>query len=151
MQAAVGVAQLSKLPAFIEARKRNFNNLKAGLKAVEEQFVLPAATLNSDPSWFGFPLLLRETAAFSRNALMDFLNAKKIATRQLFGGNLVRQPAYAGLNYRVVGDLHNSDRVMNQAFWIGVYPGLTSAMLDYVLESINEISLKGVLSDAARK
>jgi CDP-6-deoxy-D-xylo-4-hexulose-3-dehydrase len=151
MQAAVGVAQLSKLPAFIEARKRNFNNLKAGLKAVEEQFVLPAATPNSDPSWFGFPLLLRETAAFSRNALMDFLNAKKIATRQLFGGNLVRQPAYAGLNYRVVGDLHNSDRVMNQAFWIGVYPGLTSAMLDYVLESIHEISLKGVLSDAARK
>jgi CDP-6-deoxy-D-xylo-4-hexulose-3-dehydrase len=151
MQAAVGVAQLQKLPAFIETRKRNFKYLKAGLKAVEEQFVLPEATPNSDPSWFGFPLLLRETAAFSRNALMDFLNAKKIATRQLFGGNLVRQPAYAGLNYRVMGDLRNSDRVMNQAFWIGVYPGLTPAMLDYVVESIHEIALKGVLSDAARK
>ncbi len=151
MQAAVGVAQLKKLPGFIETRKRNFDYLKAGFKDVEEQFVLPEATPNSDPSWFGFPLLLRETAPFSRNALMDFLHGRKIATRQLFGGNLVRQPAYSGLNYRVVGDLPASDRVMNQAFWVGVYPGLTPAMLDYVLESINEIALKGVLSDAARK
>jgi CDP-6-deoxy-D-xylo-4-hexulose-3-dehydrase len=151
MQAAVGVAQLQKLPGFIDARKRNFKYLRAGLKAVEEHFVLPEATPNSDPSWFGFPLLLKETAVFSRSALMGFFNDRKIATRQLFGGNLVRQPAYAGLNYRVVGDLHNSDRVMNQAFWIGVYPGLTQAMLDYVVESINDIALKGVLSDAARK
>ena len=151
MQAAVGVAQLKKLPAFIEARKRNFAYLKAGLKDVEEQFVLPEATPNSDPSWFGFPLLLRETAPFSRNALIEFLNGRKIGTRQLFGGNLVRQPAYADLNYRVVGDLRTSDRVMNQAFWIGVYPGLTQPMLDYVLETMNEIALKGVLSDAARK
>ncbi len=153
MQAAVGVAQLKKLPEFIESRKRNFEYLKAGLKDVEEHFVLPTATPNSDPSWFGFPLLLRETAPFSRNALIEFLNGRKIGTRQLFGGNLVRQPAYAGLNYRVVGDLGNSDRVMNQAFWIGVYPGLTPAMLDYVLESVKEfeIALKGVLSDAARK
>ncbi|MGO9076131.1 MAG: lipopolysaccharide biosynthesis protein RfbH [Terriglobales bacterium] len=153
MQAAVGVAQLKKLPAFIEARKRNFAYLTAGLtdKNAAEHFILPEATPNSDPSWFGFPLLLRETAPFSRNTLIDFLNAKKIGTRQLFGGNLVRQPAYAGLNYRVVGDLGVSDRVMNQAFWIGVYPGLTPAMLDYVLESMNEIALKGALSDAARK
>jgi CDP-4-dehydro-6-deoxyglucose reductase, E1 len=143
MQAAVGVAQLKKLPAFIEARKRNFAYLKSGLKDAEEHFVLPEATPNSDPSWFGFPLLVRETAPFSRNALIDFLNERKIGTRQLFGGNLVRQPAYADLNYRVVGDLSNSDRVMNQAFWIGVYPGLTPAMLDYVLESINEIASKG--------
>jgi CDP-4-dehydro-6-deoxyglucose reductase, E1 len=124
--------------------------LKAGLKEAGEHFFLPEATPNSDPSWFGFPLLLRETAPFSRNALIGFLNGRKIGTRQLFGGNLVRQPAYADLNYRVVGNLGNSDRVMNQAFWIGVYPGLTPAMLDYVLESINEIALKGVLSDAAR-
>ncbi|MGA6984717.1 MAG: lipopolysaccharide biosynthesis protein RfbH [Terriglobales bacterium] len=155
MQAAVGVAQLKKLPAFIEARKRNFAYLKAGLKDrninIEEHFVLPEATANSDPSWFGFPLLVRETAPFSRNALIDFLYAKKIATRQLFGGNLVRQPAYAEAKYRVVGDLRMSDRVMNQAFWIGVYPGLTQPMLDYVLETINEIASKGVLSDAARK
>jgi len=151
LQAAVGVAQLKKLPAFIEARKRNFAYLKAGLKDAEEQFVLPEATPNSDPSWFGLPLLVRETAPFSRNTLIEFLNAKKIGTRQLFGGNLVRQPAYADLNYRVVGDLRMSDRVMNQAFWIGVYPGLTQPMLDYVLETINEIASKGVLSDAARK
>ncbi len=153
MQAAVGVAQLKKLPAFIETRKRNFAYLKAGLKDknVEEHFVLPEATPNSDPSWFGFPLLVRETAPFSRNTLIDFLHGRKIGTRQLFGGNLVRQPAYANLNYRVVGDLPASDRVMNQAFWIGVYPGLTPAMLDYVLETINEIASKGVLSDAARK
>jgi CDP-6-deoxy-D-xylo-4-hexulose-3-dehydrase len=153
MQAAVGVAQLKKLPAFIEARRRNFAYLKAGLqdRNVEEHFVLPEATPNSDPSWFGFPLLLRETAPFSRNALIEFLNERKIGTRQLFGGNLVRQPAYADLNYRVVGDLGTSDRVMNQAFWIGVYPGLTQPMLDYVLQSINEIAFKGVLSDAARK
>jgi CDP-6-deoxy-D-xylo-4-hexulose-3-dehydrase len=153
MQAAVGVAQLKKLPAFIEARKRNFAYLKSGLKDknVKEHFVLPEATPNSDPSWFGFPLLVRETAPFSRNALIDFLYERKIGTRQLFGGNLVRQPAYADLNYRVVGDLRTSDRVMNQAFWIGVYPGLTQAMLDYVLETINEIALKGVLSDASRK
>ncbi len=122
MQAAVGVAQLKKLPAFIEARKRNFAYLKAGLKDrnAGEHFVLPEASANSDPSWFGFPLLLRETAPFSRNALIDFLNGRKIGTRQLFGGNLVRQPAYADLNYRVAGDLGNSDRVMTQAFWIGV-------------------------------
>jgi CDP-6-deoxy-D-xylo-4-hexulose-3-dehydrase len=151
MQAAVGVAQLKKLPAFIEARKRNFAYLKAGLKDAGEHFVLPEATPNSDPSWFGFPLLQRETAPFSRNALMEFLNGRKIGTRQLFGGNLVRQPAYTDLNYRVVGDLLASDRVMNGAFWIGVYPGLTPAMLDYVLETINEIASKGVLSDAARK
>src|ERR1700690_1862716 len=151
MQAAVGVAQLKKLPGFIEARKSNFAHLRAGLKDVEEHFVLPEATPNSDPSWFGLPLLVRETDRFSRNALIEFLNGRRIGTRQLFGGNLVRQPAYAGLNYRVAGDLANSDRVMNQAFWIGVYPGLTPAMLDYVLQSINEIAFKGVLTDAARK
>jgi len=142
MQAAVGVAQLKKLPAFIEARKRNFAYLKAGLKDknVEEHFVLPEATANSDPSWFGFPLLVRETAPFSRNALIEFLNGKKIGTRQLFGGNLVRQPAYADLNYRVVGDLLASDRVMNGAFWIGVYPGLTPEMIDYVVETFHLFS-----------
>ncbi len=153
MQAAVGVAQLKKLPAFIDARKRNFAYLQAGLrdKNGDAHFILPEATPNSDPSWFGFPLLLRETAPFSRHALMEFLQGRKIATRQVFGGNLIRQPAYAGLNYRVVGDLATSDRVMNQAFWVGIYPGLTPAILDYVLESIDEIASKGVLSDAARK
>jgi len=151
MQAAIGVAQLKKLPAFIEARKRNFSYLKVGLKALEEFFVLPEATPDSEPSWFGLPLLLKETAPLSRTALIELLNSRKIGTRQLFGGNLVRQPAYAGLNYRVVGELEASDRVMNQAFWIGVYPGLTPPMLDYVLETMNRIALEGALSDAASK
>ena len=151
MQAAVGVAQMKKLPAFIEARKRNFAHLMAGLEDVEEYFVLPEATPDSDPSWFGLPLLVRETAPCSRKTLIDFLNARKIGTRQLFGGNLVRQPAYADIHRRVVGELRMSDRVMNQAFWIGVYPGLTPTMLDYVLETMHEIALKGVVSDAARK
>jgi CDP-6-deoxy-D-xylo-4-hexulose-3-dehydrase len=150
MQAAVGVAQLKKLPAFIEARKRNFSYLMNGLKDLEEFFVLPEATVNSDPSWFGLPLLLRDDAPFSRHDVISALDARKIGTRLLFGGNLTRQPAYAGLNYRVAGDLRNSDRVMNQAFWIGVYPGLTKPMLDYVLETMTEIAPKGKLSDAAR-
>jgi CDP-4-dehydro-6-deoxyglucose reductase, E1 len=139
MQAAVGVAQLKKLPSFIEARKRNCAHLRAGLRDLEEFFILPQATRNSSPSWFGFPLLVRESAPFSRNSLIESLNAKKIGTRQLFAGNLVRQPAYRGLNCRVVGDLRSSDRVMNQAFWIGVYPGLTLPMLDYVVETLNQI------------
>jgi CDP-6-deoxy-D-xylo-4-hexulose-3-dehydrase len=151
MQAAVGVSQLKKLPRFVEVRKKNFAYLIDGLKDLKEFFILPEATGNSDPSWFGFPLLVRGTAPFSRNALIEFLTARKIGTRQLFGGNLVRQPAYAGLNYRVIGDLSNSDQVMNHAFWIGVYPGLTQQMLDYVLETMNEIVSKGVFSDAARK
>jgi CDP-4-dehydro-6-deoxyglucose reductase, E1 len=146
----VGVAQLKKLPAFIEARKRNFSYLMTGLKDLEEFFVLPEATVDSDPSWFGLPLLLRENAPFSRNDLIRALTARKIGTRLVFGGNLIRQPAYAGLNYRVAGDLRNSDRVMNQAFWIGVYPGLTKPMLDYVLETMTEIIPKLEVSHAAR-
>lgn len=141
MQAAVGVAQLKKLPGFIEARRRNFSYLSAGLKDLEEFLVLPEATLNSDPSWFGFPLLVRDNAPFSRNDLIEYLDSRKIGTRQLFGGNLVRQPAYRGLNYRVVGDLSTSDRVMKQAFWIGVFPGLTQQMLDYVIESLHSFPL----------
>ena len=151
MQAAVGVAQLRKLPGFIQARKRNFSYLRAGIEKLDSLFVMPEATPNSDPSWFGLPLMVRESAPFSRKALMDFLHCRKIGTRQIFGGNLIRQPAYAGTNYRVVGDLRASDRVMNQAFWIGVYPGLTAPMMDYVVETMSEIALKGVLSNAARK
>jgi len=146
MQAAVGVSQLKKLPAFIEARKRNFSYLRAGLKDLEEFLILPEATPNSDPSWFGFPLFVKESAPFSRNALVEFLHSRKIATRHLFAGNLVRQPAYAGLNCRVIGDLRTSDRIMNQAFWIGVYPGLTPPTLDYVLESMSQVVLQKALS-----
>ena len=139
MQAAVGVSQLKKLPAFIEARKRNFQTLKDGLSHMQDVFILPEATPNSDPSWFGFPLAVKPDAPFSRNDLVQHLNAHKIGTRQLFGGNLVRQPAYQNVDYRVVGDLTNTDFVMNNVFWIGVYPGLTAEMLAYVIETIEKL------------
>jgi len=137
MQAAVGVAQLQKLKDFIQARKRNFAKLKAGLRELEEFFVLPEATPNSDPSWFGFPLLVKPDAPFSRAEVIAFLEERKIASRALFGGNLTRQPAYQNVHYRTVGDLRNSDLVMNNLFWIGVYPGLTPEMLDYMLHSFH--------------
>jgi CDP-6-deoxy-D-xylo-4-hexulose-3-dehydrase len=133
MQAAVGVAQLEKLPGFIEARKRNWQFLYDGLKQHEEFFILPQATPNSDPSWFGFLLTVRPDAPFSRNELVQFLESNHIATRLLFSGNITRQPAYENLNYRVVGELSNTDTVMNQTFWIGVYPRITPNMIEYVL------------------
>ncbi len=140
LQAAVGVAQLKKLPGFIEARKRNFAYLLGGLRTLDDLVVLPEATPKSEPSWFGFPLMIREDAPFTRSELVAFLEERKIATRALFGGNLVRQPAYEQVARRVVGDLANSDRVMNQLFWIGVYPGLTAEMLDYVVETFHLFS-----------
>lgn len=133
MQAAIGVAQLKKLPRFVEARRHNWRRLHSGLKRYEEFFILPEATVGSDPSWFGFLITVRENAPFSRGDLVGFLEDHKIATRLLFGGNLTRQPAYQEVNYRVVGSLAVSDMVMNQAFWIGVYPGLTEEMIDYIL------------------
>jgi CDP-4-dehydro-6-deoxyglucose reductase, E1 len=137
MQAAVGVAQLERLPGFIEARRRNFATLRAGLAGLDDVLVLPEATPNSEPSWFGFPIMVREDAPFTRDALTRFLESRRIGTRLLFGGNLVRQPAYEEVKYRVVGDLANSDRVMHGAFWIGVHPGLTEEMLGYMIESVN--------------
>ncbi len=137
MQAAVGVAQLKKLPGFIEARKKNFATLMAGLSELREFFVFPQATDGSDPSWFGFPLMVRSGAPFGRTELVTFLNQKKIASRMLFGGNLVRQPAYQKIRHRVVGKLTNADVTMNQAFWIGVYPGLSSDALEYVATSFH--------------
>ncbi|HWX56736.1 MAG TPA: lipopolysaccharide biosynthesis protein RfbH [Verrucomicrobiae bacterium] len=137
MQAAIGVAQLKKLPGFIETRKRNFQTLKTGLQDMTEFFVLPEATPHSDPSWFGFPLLVRPDAPFTRNEFVHFLESRKIATRLLFGGNLTRQPAYKNVRYRQAVPLPNSDLVMNQLLWIGVYPGLSQVILDYVLETIH--------------
>jgi CDP-6-deoxy-D-xylo-4-hexulose-3-dehydrase len=137
MQAAVGTAQLGKLPAFVEARRRNFRRLREGLRDLEDLFVLPEATAGSEPSWFGFPIGVRAEAPFSREDVLRRLETKKIGTRLLFGGNLVRQSAYRGLDYRVAGGLENSDWVMDRVFWIGVYPGLTDAMLDFVLETLH--------------
>lgn len=151
MQAAVGVAQLKKLPGFIEARKKNFAALRQGLADLQEHFILPEATSQTDPSWFGFPMMVREGAPFSRKNVVEYLDSRKIQSRQLFGGNLVRQPAYKNISNRTIGALANSDRVMNQAFWIGVYPGLKPQMIDYMIDSLGAIALKGVHSDVARK
>jgi CDP-4-dehydro-6-deoxyglucose reductase, E1 len=133
MQAAVGVAQLEKLPSFVARRKRNWQQLYDGLRHLEEFFVLPRATEGSDPSWFGFALTVRPDAPFDRGQLIDYLESRRIATRLLFGGNLLRQPAYQGIEHRVVGELRNADLVMHGTFWIGVYPGITEEMIEYVL------------------
>jgi len=138
MQAAVGVAQLAKLPSFIQSRKRNFAILHEGLSRFEDSLLLPEATPHSDPSWFGFPITVRDEAPFDRNALVRHLEGRRIATRLMFGGNLTRQPAYDGVDYRVVGDLRNTDVVMNRSFWIGVYPGLDEERLEYVLDAFEE-------------
>ncbi len=132
MQAAIGVAQLDKLPKFIEARRKNFNYLYNFLKNYEEFFILPECLKNSEPSWFGFPILVKEDAPFTRNELVKYLEDNKIATRMLFGGNLTRQPAYKNTKYRIFQDLKNTDLVMNNLFWLGVYPGLTKPMLFYI-------------------
>jgi CDP-6-deoxy-D-xylo-4-hexulose-3-dehydrase len=139
MQAAVGVSQLKKLPGFIAARKANFNRLYAGLSDLQEFFALPQATPNSDPSWFGFPMAVRPESGLTRDKVITHLNAAKIGTRLLFGGNLLRQPAYLDSNFRQVGALPNTDYVMNNVFWIGVYPGLTEPMIDYIIDSLHQV------------
>jgi len=138
MQAAIGVAQLAKLPAFIEARRRNFQVLWQGLSDLAEFFILPQATPGSDPSWFGFPITVADDAPFTRNDLVQFLEQRKIGTRLLFGGNLIRQPAYSDKKYRVVDNLINTDKALHDTFWIGVYPGLTKQMLDFIISSIHD-------------
>jgi CDP-6-deoxy-D-xylo-4-hexulose-3-dehydrase len=131
MQAACGLAQLEKAPQFIKARKNNFAFLKARLKDCEEFVSLPDATEHSDPSWFGFPITLKENCPVSRLDLLTYLDQNKIGTRLLFAGNLIRQPYMAGMNYRISGDLTNTDNVMNNTFWIGVQPALTLEMLEF--------------------
>lgn len=137
MQAALGVSQIAKLPQFIERRKSNFRYLREALKPLEQYLVLPEATHGADPAWFGFPIGVREDAPFRRDDLTRALESNKIATRLLFGGNLLRQPAYEGHEYRVIGSLPNTDFVMNHVFWIGVYPGLTPEMLDFTVSKIS--------------
>jgi CDP-6-deoxy-D-xylo-4-hexulose-3-dehydrase len=139
MQAAVGLAQLEKLDGFVEARRRNFRALREGLADLEEFFILPEATAGAEPSWFGFPIAVRAGAPFSRNQVTSYLEARKIATRLLFGGNLVRQPAYRESQYRVAGSLSQTDFIMNQVFWIGVYPGIQGQVLDYMLDTLRAL------------
>lgn len=139
IQAAIGLAQLDRLDTFIELRRRNWNYLKAGLVDLADLLLLPEVTEKSNPSWFGFALTVKPGGPKTRNQIVQELNEAKIATRLLFGGNLLRQPAFAGTPRRVPGDLKNTDSVMNDTFWIGVWPGLTLPMLDYVIEKLHSI------------
>ena len=139
MQAAVGVAQLKKLPGFMAARRENFAKLYTALKDLDDIFLLPEATPFSNPSWFGFPLAVRRDAPVTRNQVVQFLESRKIATRLLFGGNLLRQPAYRDVRRRVIGELPNTDFVMNNVFWVGLYPGITEPMIDYMAETFHQI------------
>lgn len=138
MQAALGCSQIEKLPNFIARRKENFNYLKTALKPLEEYLILPEPTPYSDPSWFGFPIGVKQDAPFTRNQLTRALEDNKIGTRLLFAGNLIRQPAYEGWPYRVIDDLPRTDFVMNNVFWIGVYPGLSKPMLDFIVKTMND-------------
>jgi len=138
MQAAVGLSQLDRAPEFISRRRENFAYLKAALRELSDILILPEATPNSDPSWFGFPIAVRPESGRTRDHVVQFLEGRKIGTRLLFGGNLLRQPAYEDIQCRVIGELTNADFVMENVFWIGVYPGLKKAQLDYMVLSLHD-------------
>ena len=138
MQAAIGVAQIEKLPRFIESRKMNFKRWTEGFKQFEEYFILPYATEGSDPSWFAFPVSVKENAPFTRTELTTCLASKKIETRNLFAGNITKQPAYLDIEKRVIGNLENTDYAMKNTFFLGTYPGLTEEMITYTLLVVQE-------------
>ncbi|MBL8018087.1 MAG: lipopolysaccharide biosynthesis protein RfbH [Leptospirales bacterium] len=143
MQAAIGLAQLDKLDEFVTLRRKNWQTLRDGLADLQDVFILPTPTKGSEPSWFGFALTIRENSGVKRRELIDYLEAESIQTRLVFAGNLLRHPAFdkmrkTGTDYRVVGDLKNTDRVMNQTFWLGVYPGMKTGMIEYMIEKIRK-------------
>lgn len=144
MQAAVGVAQLKKLDDFVARRRDNFAYLRAALEPLADVLILPEATPGSDPSWFGFPITVRAGGRLSRNEMTGWLESRGIKTRLLFGGNLTRQPAYADVPFRVVGKLTVADQIMDSTFWIGTFPGIDRAMLDYVAAQIHEAARSGI-------
>ena len=137
MQAALGLSQINKLDYFVSRRKENYAYLKSGLIDLEG-IKIASATPNSDPSWFGFPVTLDENLGFSREDLLRFLESKKIGTRLLFAGNILKQPGYLDIDCRIVGDLENTNKVMRDSFWLGVYPGLTTPMLDYTIMNVRQ-------------
>ncbi|MBI3429251.1 MAG: lipopolysaccharide biosynthesis protein RfbH [Actinobacteria bacterium] len=139
IQAAIGLAQLDRLASFVELRRKNWAYLREGLADLEDFLLLPKSTLHGDPSWFGFAITVKKQSPKTRNEIVKALDERKIGTRLLFGGNLLRQPAFIGTPRRVHGELPNTDIVMNDTFWMGVWPGLTTPMLDYMIESIHEI------------
>jgi len=147
MQAAVGCAQLEKLPSFIAKRNQNWQTIRTQINDLSDFFILPEPTPQSQPSWFGFMLTVRENAGFSRDEIVQHLESKGIQTRMLFAGNLIKHPCFnemrmTGTGYRVISDLKKTDIIMNQSFWIGVYPGLSSEMIVYVIEKIREFVAK---------
>ncbi|MDO8741649.1 MAG: DegT/DnrJ/EryC1/StrS family aminotransferase, partial [Candidatus Roizmanbacteria bacterium] len=135
-QAAIGVAQLKKLPYFIKRRKENYQSLYTFFKKYEKYFILMKVSKKEDPCWFGFPLIVKDNAPFSRNELTEYLEKNKIGTRNIFSGNLLRHPAYLDLKYKTAGKIINADIVMNNAFWLGVYPGVDKEMMSYVKETV---------------
>ena len=138
MQAAIGVQQLQKLPSFIDVRKNNFKKIYDTLKEYKNYLKLPKWENNAEPSWFGFPIMVNEEAPFTRDDIVSHLEKSKIATRMLFGGNLIKQPAYQNINYRIADNLKNTDLVMNNLFWIGVYPGITEEKMNYMINVFKE-------------
>jgi CDP-6-deoxy-D-xylo-4-hexulose-3-dehydrase len=149
MQAAIGCAQLAKLDSFIAARRKNWQTLYDGLKDLEDVFILPEPTADSKPSWFGFILTVRDTRRFTREETVRYLESNKIQTRMLFAGNYTRQPVFDQMRrqkkgYRIVGNLDSTDRIMNNSFWVGVYPGMTEAMLEYMIQKIQAFVRKSL-------
>ncbi len=142
MQAAIGVEQLKKLPLFIEARKENFKFLYEGFKKFDKYFVLPKIEPKADPSWFGFLITVRKDAGFIRDEIVKYLENNKIATRMLFDGNIIRHPSFEDIKYRIYGNLKNTDFIMNNTFWLGVYPGLSSEMIEYIIDKIEKFIIK---------
>jgi CDP-6-deoxy-D-xylo-4-hexulose-3-dehydrase len=146
LQAAIGCAQLAKLPAFIEARNRNWQLLRQGLDNLSDYFILPEPAPNSKPSWFGFLLTLKENANFCRNEIVKFMESEGVQTRMLFSGNIARHPCFdepdsSDAIFRIVGDLNNTYRVMGQSFWIGVYPGMTDEMVSHMIKLLENFSI----------
>ena len=147
MQAAIGCAQLEKLEGFIEKRKRNFQALRCGLDGLDDVFIFPEATAKSDPSWFGFILTLKDGVSFTRNDIVTYLEDNRIQTRNLFAGNIIRHPCFFSLevekDYRITGKLTNTDKIMNDGFWVGLYPGMTEEMIQYTTDQIKTFACLG--------